>query len=51
MLFSTPVTWDVRKVHKPKKNPALNKLFSFGCLAPGKYKIGLQLDAYYEYRV
>lgn len=46
MLFSIPVTWDVRKVHIPKNNPTLFKLFGTGCLAPGKYQIGLQLEVY-----
>ena len=42
MLFSIPVSWDVKRI----TNPDYKKQFSSGKLSPGKYKIGLQLEIY-----
>lgn len=42
MLFSIPVSWDVKRI----TDPNYKKRFSAGKLSPGKYKIGLQLEIY-----
>lgn len=44
MLFSIPVTWDIRRI----SNPHEKERFKSGKLSPGRYKIGLQVDIYMD---
>lgn len=42
ILFSIPVTWDVKRI----TDPSDKMLYGAGKLSPDKYKIGLQLEIY-----
>lgn len=44
VLFVLPVSWDIRRVAYAR----YKKQFGAGRLAPGKYKIGLQLEIYLD---